>query len=88
MPAARRAPVGLLAAGALIGAAAVLPAVYLVVVIAGDLSAALETAFSARALETLLRTAALTAAVVLASIAIALPIGWLTVRTDLPARRL
>jgi iron(III) transport system permease protein len=86
--AARRAPLGLLALGALIGAAAVLPAAYLVVVIAGDLSAALEVAFSSRALETLLRTAALTAAVVVASVAIALPIGWLTVRTDLPGRRL
>src|SRR3954469_23530822 len=88
MPAARRAPLGLLALGALIGAAAVLPAAYLLVVIAGDLSAALETALSSRALETLLRTAALTAAVVVTSVAIALPIGWLTVRTDLPARRL
>jgi len=88
MPAARRAPLGLLALGAMVGAAAILPAAYLVVVIAGDLSAALEVAFSSRALETLLRTAALTAAVVVASVAIALPIGWLTVRTDLPGRRL
>ncbi len=88
MPAARRAPLGLLAFGALVGAAAVLPAAYLVVVVATDLSAALETAFSSRALETLLRTAALTAAVVVASVAIALPVGWLTVRTDLPGRRL
>ena len=88
MAAARRAPLGLLALGALIGAAAVLPAAYLVVVIAGDLSESLEVAFSSRALETLLRTAALTAAVVVASVAIALPIGWLTVRTDLPGRRL
>ena len=86
--AARRAPLGLLALGALVGAAAVLPAAYLVVVIAGDLSAAMETAFSSRALQTLLRTATLTAAVVVASVAIALPVGWLTVRTDLPGRRL
>ena len=85
---ARPAPVWLLAAGALIGLAAVLPAAYLAVVVFGDLSAALETAFSTRALDTLLRTAALTAAVVVSSVAIALPIGWLTVRTDLPGRRL
>jgi iron(III) transport system permease protein len=84
----RPAPVWLLAAGALVGAAAVLPAAYLGVVIFGDFSAAMETALSSRALETLLRTAALTAAVVLASVALALPIGWLTVRTDLPGRRL
>jgi iron(III) transport system permease protein len=88
MLAARRAPVWLLGAGLLIAAGAVLPATYLVVVIAGDLSAALEVAFSSRALETLVRTAALTAAVVAASIAIAVPVGWLTVRTDLPGRRL
>lgn len=88
MAAARRAPAWLLGSGLLIAAAAVLPAAYLVVVIAGDFSAAMETAFSSRALETLLRTAALTAAVVAASIAIAVPIGWLTVRTDLPGRRL
>jgi iron(III) transport system permease protein len=88
MAAARRAPAWLLGAGVLVGAAAVLPAAYLVVVIAGDLSAALEVALSSRALETLLRTAALTAAVVGASIALAVPLGWLTVRTDLPGRRL
>ena len=88
MDAARRAPAWLLATGALIGGACVLPAAYLVVVVGGDLSAALDTALSSRALETLLRTAALTAAVVLASIALALPRGGLTVRTDLPGRRL
>ena len=88
MAAARRAPAWLLAAGALVGVAAVLPAAYLVVVVGGDLSASLDTALSSRALETLLRTAALTLAVVAASIALALPIGWLTVRTDLPGRRL
>jgi iron(III) transport system permease protein len=85
---ARPAPVWLLGAGAIVGLAAVLPAAYLAVVIFGDFSAALETALSSRALETLLRTAALTAAVVVTSVAIALPIGWLTVRTDLPGRRL
>lgn len=85
---ARPAPVWLLGAGAIVGLAAVLPAAYLAVVVFGDFSAALETALSSRALETLLRTAALTAAVVVTSVAIALPIGWLTVRTDLPGRRL
>ena len=88
MARSRPAPVWLLAAGALVGAAAVLPAAYLAVVVFGDFSAAMETALSSRTLETLLRTAALTAAVVLASVALALPIGWLTVRTDLPGRRL
>jgi iron(III) transport system permease protein len=85
---ARPAPAWLLGAGAIVGLAAVLPAAYLAVVVFGDFSAALETALSSRTLATLLRTAELTTAVVLTSIAIALPIGWLTVRTDLPARRL
>jgi iron(III) transport system permease protein len=85
---ARPAPAWLLALGALVGAAAVLPAAYLAVVVFGDFSAALETALSSRTLEVLLRTVALTAAVVISAIAIALPIGWLTVRTDLPGRRL
>jgi iron(III) transport system permease protein len=85
---ARPAPVWLLGAGTIVGLAAVLPAAYLAVVVFGDFPAALETALSSRALATLLRTAELTAAVVLTSVAIALPIGWLTVRTDLPGRRL
>jgi iron(III) transport system permease protein len=85
---ARPAPAWLLGAGAIVGLAAVLPAAYLAVVVFGDFSAALETALSSRALATLLRTAELTAAVVVTSVAIALPIGWLTVRTDLPGRRL
>jgi iron(III) transport system permease protein len=85
---ARPAPAWLLGAGAIVGLAAVLPAAYLAVVVFGDFSAALETALSSRTLATLLRTAELTTAVVLTSIAIALPIGWLTVRTDLPGRRL
>ena len=84
-PARRGGSVG---AGAIVGLAAVLPAAYLAVVVFGDFSAALETALSSRTLATLLRTAELTTAVVLTSIAIALPIGWLTVRTDLPGRRL
>lgn len=58
MAAARRAPAWLLAAGALVGAAAVLPAAYLAVVVAGDLSAALQTALSSRALARGLRSRA------------------------------
>lgn len=88
MTGGRAAPAWLLAAGAAVGAAAVLPAVYLAVVVAGDLSAALETALSSRTAAIFARTAALTAAVAASSILIALPIGWLTVRTDLPGRRI
>jgi iron(III) transport system permease protein len=84
----RPAPAWLLAAGAIVGAAAVLPAAYLAVVVGGDLSAALDTALSSRTAAVVARTLALTAAVAAASVAIALPIGWLTIRTDLPGRRL
>jgi iron(III) transport system permease protein len=86
--AGRRAPAWLSLAGILVGACAVLPAAYLFIVVAGDLGDALETAFSSRTLEVVVRTLALTASVTVAAIAIALPIAWLTVRTDLPARRL
>jgi iron(III) transport system permease protein len=65
-----------------------LPAAYLVIVVAGDLGAALDAAFDSRTAGILARSVGLAAAVVAASIAIALPIAWLTVRTDLPARRL
>lgn len=88
MAARRPAPAWLLLAGAAVGAAAVLPAAYLFVVVAGDLSDALATALTSRTAEILARTLALTVAVTATAIAIALPIGWLTVRTDLPGRRI
>jgi iron(III) transport system permease protein len=85
--ASRPAPAWLLLAGAVVGAAAVLPAVYLAIVVGGDLSGAIETALSSRTAAIIVRTLALTAAVAAAAVAIALPVGWLTVRTDLPGRR-
>jgi iron(III) transport system permease protein len=84
----RRPPLGLLALGLVVGAAAVLPAAYLLVVVGGDLSGAVDAAFDSRTLATIARTLGLVAAVTAAAIAIALPLAWLTVRTDLPARRL
>jgi iron(III) transport system permease protein len=84
----RRPPLGLLAAGLVIGVAALLPAAYLVVVVLGDLGPALETAVESRTVAVAARTLGLAAAVTAAAIAIALPLGWLTVRTDLPGRRL
>jgi iron(III) transport system permease protein len=85
--AARSAPAWLGLAGLLVGALAVLPAAYLFIVVAGDLGDALSTALTSRTAEIVARTLALTAAVTAASAAIALPLGWLTVRTDLPGRR-
>lgn len=84
----RRPPASLLVVGLIIGAAVMLPAAYLLIVVAGDLGPALDTALDSRTAGILARTLGLAAAVTATSIAIALPVGWLTVRTDLPARRL
>jgi iron(III) transport system permease protein len=85
--ASRSAPAWLVGAGILVGAAAVLPAAYLFVVVAGDLADALADALTSRTVAILARTLALATAVTATAVAIALPIGWLTVRTDLPGRR-
>ncbi len=69
-------------------AAALLPAVYLVLR-AGDagLDGALATITAGRTLELLARTTLLAVSVTVASVALAVPLAWLTVRTDLPGRR-
>lgn len=84
---ATRAPAWLTAAGLLVAAVAVLPAAYLFAVVAGDLGDALADALTSRTAAILARTLGLAAAVTATAVAIALPIGWLTVRTDLPGRR-
>lgn len=88
MTATRPAPAWLVLAGILVAAVAVLPAAYLLVVVAGDLGDALGDALTSGTAAILARTLALAAAVTATAVAIALPIGWLTVRTDLPGRRL
>jgi iron(III) transport system permease protein len=84
----RRPPAGLLAAGTAIALAAVLPAAYLLIVVAGDLGPALDTALDSETALVLVRTVGLAAAVAATAVAIAVPLAWLTVRTDLPARRM
>jgi iron(III) transport system permease protein len=84
---ARPAPAWLTLAGLAVAAVAVLPAAYLLIVVAGDLGDALSTALASRTAAIVARTLALTAAVTATALALALPIGWLTVRTDLPGRR-
>ena len=74
-------------AGALVAAGALLPVAYLVVTVAGEGSDAIDEILSDRALALLGRSVGLAAAVTAAAIAIALPLSWLTVRTDLPGRR-
>lgn len=72
----------------LVAAGAALPLAYLVVR-ASEVgwSRSLEIATSDRALTLLVDTTLLAGAVTLASLLIAVPLAWLTVRTDLPGRR-
>lgn len=70
-----------------IGLAVALPVAYLAVVVGGALGEALETIWRERTLTLVLRSAGLAAAVTVASLALALPLSWLTARTDLPGRR-
>ena len=64
-----------------------LPLAYLVLRTLGAGEGAWDLLFRMRVLETLGRTALLALAVTTASIVVAVPIAWLTVRTDLPFRR-
>ena len=72
---------------ALVAAGMALPVAYVVVRAAGADSEAWDLLFRVRVLETLARTVYLTVAVTAASIILAVPLAWLTVRTDLPFRR-
>ena len=71
-----------------VAAVMVLPLAYLVLRTLGAGAEAWELVFRMRVLETLGRTTLLVLAVTGASVAIAVPLAWLTVRTDLPLRRL
>jgi len=77
----------LLAAGALVAAAAVLPAAYLVIVCADDVGATVETMLRSRTLEMALRSAGLATAVTATAVAVAVPLAFLTTRTTLPGAR-
>ena len=82
----RAAPPGLVAAAGLVAALAVLPVAYLAWVVLGDVGQWWDAVWSARAFELLLRSVGLALAVTATTVAIALPLSWLTVRTDLPGR--
>jgi len=75
-------------AATLIVAALLLPIVYLIIRAVGTGEDAWQALLRLRTLETLWRTAILAIAVTAASIFLAVPLAWLTVRTDLPLRRL
>ena len=84
---ARRPPLVLLGLGLAIGLASALPALYLVVAVFDDASAALDAILTSRTVGLITRSLGLAAAVTVAAVAIAVPLAWLTVRSDLPGRR-
>ena len=72
----------------LIGALLLIAPVYLTVRTAGAGPEAAELIFRVRTLEIILRTLALMAAVMVGCVVLAVPLAWLSVRTDLPGRRI
>jgi iron(III) transport system permease protein len=72
---------------ALVGALLLLSPAYLVIRTLGVGADAGEALFRMRVLEILFRTLLLVLSVTVASVALAVPLAWLTVRTDLPWRR-
>lgn len=87
-PPSRKPSRALVVAGGIVAAAVALPAFYLLVRAAeSDASHIVRTLASARTAGLLLRTTVLALAVTAAACVIAVPLAWLTVRTDLPGRR-
>ena len=80
-------PVVILAPALVVGAALLLPPVYLVVRAFDGGGEVLDLLFRVRIAGILGHTLLLVVTVTTASIALALPLAWLTVRTDLPFRR-
>lgn len=83
----RKAPAWLWVAAALAGAAALLPVVYLGVRTAGAGSEAWDLIMRARTAQVLGRSLLLVLTVSVFSTLVAVPVAWLTARTDLPLRR-
>lgn len=71
----------------LVGVAVLLPLVYLLIRTFGAGEEALDLLLRQRTLWVTLRTLGLASVVTVASAMVALPLAWLTVRTDLPFRR-
>jgi len=86
-PPARRPPLPLVVAGAGVALLALLPIAYLVVRAAGVADDSLDLVFRARTAQVVANTLVLALLVGAGAIALGLPIGLLTARTDLPFRR-
>ncbi|MCL4860721.1 MAG: iron ABC transporter permease [Caldilineaceae bacterium] len=74
-------------AGALVAIALLLPSVYLLIRALGAGEEAWQSLLRWRTVETLARTLWLAGAVTLLAMVIAVPLAWITVRTDVPLRR-
>ncbi|GAB4330516.1 MAG: iron ABC transporter permease [Dehalococcoidia bacterium] len=74
-------------AGAAIAAAMLIPPAYLVLRAAQDGFAAWDTLARSATIEATIRTARLAATTAAGTVVLAVPIAWLTTRTDLPFRR-
>ncbi|CAN5321004.1 iron ABC transporter permease [soil metagenome] len=80
-------PAWLAGAGTLVAALGLLPIAYLLVLAAGSGESAFALVLRDRTLGVLARTLALAVTVTTASVLVALPLAWLTTRSDLPGRR-
>ena len=88
-PSSRRVtpPWSSLGVAGLVAALALLPLAYLAFRAVGGGSDALEVLLRPRTLELMVSTLALGLAVLVGAVTLGLPLAWLTVQTDLPARR-
>ena len=82
-----RAPAVVLIPAVVVALAMALPLVYLLIRSLGAGAEAWDLLFRARTVEVFARTVGLIAAVTGGCVVIAVPLAWLTVRTDLPLRR-
>src|SRR5690349_4849522 len=83
----RRMPVATFALAAGVTALVLLPPVYLVYRAASEGAGIWDALTETSTVDALIRTILLTATVTATCIAIAVPLGWLTARTDLPQAR-
>ncbi len=83
----RRPPFALVAAGAVVALLALLPIAYLVIRAAEAADGSLDLVFRARTAEVIANTVVMALLVGAGAVALGLPIGLLTARTDLPFRR-
>ena len=86
--ATRRPPLALLAVGLAIAGFALLPLAYLVIRAVGIETSALEFLLRPRTVGAVVATLTLGATVGAASIALGVPVAWLTARSDVPGRRM